>query len=70
MIGINDINGNRTKEKVLENPFESLDLPNNDTNNPPPIVENDDLNDVIKNFDLNNDDDFDIVIDTGSENKN
>ncbi|MBQ8044523.1 MAG: TraM recognition domain-containing protein [Clostridia bacterium] len=58
-----------TNEQFLENPMSSQELPNKDTDNPPVIMENDDLNDAIKTFDFNNDDDFDIVIDTGSDKK-
>ena len=58
-----------TNEQFLENPMGSQELPHNDTDNPPAIMENDDLNEAIKTFDFNNDDDFDIVIDTGTDKK-
>jgi len=58
-----------TNEQFLENPMGSQQLPNKDTDNPPAIMENDDLNEAIKTFDFNNDDDFDIVIDTGTDKK-
>ena len=58
-----------TNEQFLENPMGSQELPNKDTDNPPAIMENDNLNEAIKTFDLNNDDDFDIVIDTGMDKK-
>ena len=58
-----------TNEQFLETPMGSQELPNKDTDNPPAIMENDDLNEAIKTFDFNNDDDFDIVIDTGTDKK-
>ncbi len=58
-----------TNEQFLENPMGSGELPNKDTDNPPAIMENDNLNEAIKTFDFNNDDDFDIVIDTGTDKK-
>ena len=57
------------KKDILHDPLDTLNLPNKDTDNPPPIMENDDLNEAIKTFDLDNNDDFDIVIDTGTDNK-
>ena len=47
----------------------SQQLPNKDTDNPPAIMENDNLNEAIKTFDFNSDNDFDIVIDTGTDKK-
>ena len=56
-------------EQFVENPNVSSSIPYNDTDNKPPIMENDDLNEAIKEFNFDGDDDFDIVIDTGSDNK-
>lgn len=56
-----------TMEQFLENPTASISIPDNDTDNIPPIMEDDKLNEPIKEFNFNDDDDFDIVIDTGSE---
>lgn len=55
-------------EQFLENPMDSINIPEKDTENPPVIMENDDLTDAIKTFDFDNDD-FDIVIDTGTDKK-
>lgn len=55
------------KEKVFEEPNKANNIPVSNTENTPPIMENDDLTETIKTFDFNNDDDFDIVIDTGSD---
>ena len=55
-------------EQFLENPMRTQEIPHKDTNNPPAIMENDDLNEAIKTFDFNGNDEFDIVIDTGSDN--
>ncbi len=57
-----------SEERFVENPVATQELPHNDTDNPPAIMENDELNEAIKTFDLNNDD-FDIVIDTGTDKK-
>lgn len=57
-------------EKVFENPNVTSGVPYNDTDNKSPIMENDDLTEAIKTFDLNDNDDFDIVIDTGTDKDN
>lgn len=53
--------------EIIGRQKETIDIPFNDTDNPPVIEENDDLDEPIKSFDLSSDDDFDIVIDTGSD---
>ena len=58
------------EEKVLENPTVTSGVPFNDTDNQPVIMENDTLTDAIKEFNFNDNDDFDIVIDTGTDKKN
>ena len=54
---------------IAEDPNVSIEIPFTDTDNPPVIQENDDLTDTIKSFNFDNDDDFDIVIDTTSDKK-
>ena len=58
------------KEKIMEDPINSNELPHNDTDNQPAIQENDNLTEAIKTFDFNDNDDFDIVIDTGNNDNN
>lgn len=53
-------------EPIFEDPNVTTELPHNDTEDRPVIMENDDLTETIKTFDFDNDD-FDIVIDTGSD---
>ena len=49
--------------------MDSINIPEIDTENPPAIMENDELTETIKEFNFDKDDDFDIVIDTGSDKK-
>ena len=62
-------NNSMEQEKVVENPNVASGVPYNDTDNNPPIMENDNLTETIKEFNLNDNDDFDIVIDTGTDKK-
>lgn len=60
-------NDSLNMEEIITGETKTVEIPINDKVNPPVIEENDDLDETIRTFDFEGDDDFDIVIDTGSD---